>query len=76
MRYGYACEDCGEVRWLGQAPLNLRWLRDREHVVREVAEHASSGLDLWMSEGLEFLSEHRGHAVVIVSEQQRGEGVS
>jgi hypothetical protein len=48
---------------------HVRWLRDREHIVREVAEHASAGLDLWMSEGLDFLDQHRGHAVVVVSER-------
>jgi hypothetical protein len=42
-------------------------LRDREHVAREVAEHASSGLDIWMSEGLDFLDRHRGHPIAIVS---------
>ncbi len=64
-----ACEDCDEVMWLGQGLLHLRWLRDREHIVREVAEHASSGLDTWMMEGLEFLGSHRGHTVMLVSEK-------
>jgi hypothetical protein len=44
-------------------------LRDREHVVREVGEHSSAGLDIWMSDGLRFLDEHRGHSVLIVSEK-------
>jgi hypothetical protein len=61
-----ACEDCGEVQWLTQGEAHIRWLRDREHVAREVAEHASSGLDLWMSEGLDFLDRHRGHSIAIV----------
>ncbi len=69
MRFGYACEECGEVAWISQGLTNLRWLRDREHIVREVAEHASSGLDLWMTEGLAFLSEHNSHAVVVVNEK-------
>jgi hypothetical protein len=55
--------------WLAQGLTHLRWLRDREHVVREVAEHASSGLDLWMTEGLEFLRDHRGHPIVVISEK-------
>ncbi|MBC5825998.1 MAG: hypothetical protein GIW99_08470 [Candidatus Eremiobacteraeota bacterium] len=57
------------MAWLGQGLLHLRWLRDREHIVREVAEHTSSGLDMWMMEGLEFLAGHRGHAVVLVSDK-------
>lgn len=67
-RNGFVCQDCGEVRWLNQGVLHVRWLRDREHVVREVAQHASSGLDTWMDEGLAFLEEHRGHDVTVVSE--------
>jgi hypothetical protein len=67
-RAGFACEDCGEVVWLAQGATHVRWLRDREHVAREVAEHASGGLDLWMSEGLRFLDEHRGHSVLVLSE--------
>jgi hypothetical protein len=67
-RYGFACEDCGDVVWLAQGVTHLRWLRDREHVVREVAEHSSAGLEMWMSDGLAFLDEHRGHSVLIVSE--------
>lgn len=69
MRSGFACEECGEVTWLAQGLTHLRWLRDREHIVREVAEHASSGLDLWMTDGLEFLHEHRGHPIEVISEK-------
>jgi hypothetical protein len=69
MRFGYACEDCGDVVWVGQGVIHLRWLRDREHIAREVAEHSSSGLDTWMNEGLAFISDHRGHSVVVVSEK-------
>jgi hypothetical protein len=69
VRHGFGCEDCGEVVWLSQGMTHLRWLRDREHIVREVAEHSASGLELWMSEGLQFLAEHRGHPVLIVSEK-------
>ncbi len=67
-RCGLACEDCGEVLWISQGLLHVRWLRDREHVAREVAEHSSSGLETWMNEGLAFLEEHRGHGVVVVSQ--------
>lgn len=67
MRHGFACEDCGEVVWLAQGPTHLRWLRDREHVAREVGEHSSAGLDLWMTEGLRFFDEHRGHSILMVS---------
>ncbi|HXW76779.1 MAG TPA: hypothetical protein VEJ20_05145 [Candidatus Eremiobacteraceae bacterium] len=52
---------------MSQGLTHVRWLRDREHIVREVAEHASSGLDTWMAEGLEFLDRHRGHSVVVIS---------
>jgi hypothetical protein len=45
----------------------LAWLKDRLHVVREVARHSSNGLDSWMMEGLAFLDEHLGHSVVLVS---------
>ena len=69
MRYGLGCEDCGDVVLLAQGMTHIRWLRDREHIVREVAEHASSGLDTWMNEGLAFLSEHRGHSIVVVSDK-------
>ena len=55
--------------WLSQGLTHLRWLRDREHIVREVAEHTSSGLETWMAEGLAFLDEHRGHSIVVVSEK-------
>ena len=54
--------------WLPQGATHLRWLRDREHISREVAEHSSSGLDLWMSDGLRFLSDHRGHSVLVLTE--------
>jgi hypothetical protein len=35
--------------------------------VREVAKHTSNGLDLWMSEGLDFINDHAGHSVIIVA---------
>jgi len=57
------------VLWLSQGPTSVRWLRDREHIVREVEQHSSSGLDTWMNEGLRFLDEHRGHPVVVVAER-------
>ena len=47
----------------------MRWLRDREHVVREVAEHSSAGVDIWMTEGLQFFDAHRGHEVVMINEK-------
>jgi hypothetical protein len=68
-RCGLACEDCGEVAWLSQGIISVRWLRDREHVAREVAEHSASGLDTWMVEGLAFLAEHRGHGVTVIAEK-------
>lgn len=67
MHYGYKCEDCELAVWITTPRSELSWLRDRIHVVREVAKHSSGGLDLWMTEGLEFLNEHAGHAIVVVS---------
>jgi hypothetical protein len=71
VRFGFACQDCGAVVWLAQGPQHLRWLSAREHVVREVAEHSSSGVDLWMSEGLQFLDDHRSHDVIVVNEKEK-----
>ncbi len=65
MRIGYRCEDCGAVRILGTTRTELVWLRNRKHVVQEVARHSSGGLDLWMSDGLEFLDEHSDHSVLV-----------
>ncbi|HZV76924.1 MAG TPA: hypothetical protein VFF63_04075 [Candidatus Babeliales bacterium] len=45
----------------------LVWLKDRLHVVREVARHSANGLDSWMMDGLAFLDEHQGHSIVLVS---------
>jgi hypothetical protein len=70
VRSGLVCEDCGESLWLSQGPVNVRWLRDREHVLREVAEHSTSGLETWMSQGLVFLDEHRGHSILVITERQ------
>ncbi len=53
---------------ISQGALHVRWLRDREHIVREVAAHSSSGLETWMNEGLAFLDEHRGHVITVVTE--------
>ena len=44
----------------------LVWLKDRTHIVREVANHVQTGLDTWMLEGLDFLNEHSGHGVVLI----------
>ena len=66
MRYGYQCEECEEAFWPATTRAELQWLRQREHVVREVAQHVQAGLDMWIAEGLEFLDRHRGHSVVLV----------
>ncbi|MBC5805100.1 MAG: hypothetical protein ACR2KS_00805 [Candidatus Eremiobacter antarcticus] len=55
--------------WLSQGLMHVRWLQDREHVAREVADHSASGLDTWMMEGLGFLAEHRGHGVSTMTEK-------
>jgi len=64
--YGYRCEDCDVEVWPATTRSELQWLRDRQHVAREVARHSSSGLDTWMREGLEFLDRHSGHEITIV----------
>jgi methionyl-tRNA synthetase len=66
MRYGYQCEECEEAVRPATTRAELQWLRQREHVVREVAQHVQAGLDMWIAEGLEFLDRHRGHSVVLV----------
>jgi hypothetical protein len=48
----------------------LQWLKDRVHVAREVARHSTDGLDTWMMDGLAFLDEHDGHAVVFASRRE------
>ena len=69
MQYGYKCEDCEVAIFPTTTRSELAWLRDRVHVVREVARHLSAGLDGWMDEGLAFLDRHDGHSVVVVARQ-------
>ncbi len=66
MRYGYRCEDCNLAIFPTTTRAELAWLKDRVHIVREVARHSSGGLDSWMMEGLAFLEDHAGHSVGIV----------
>lgn len=66
MQYGYQCEECETAVFPATTMSELRWLKDRIHVVREVAKHVQGGLDTWMREGLEFLDTHTGHSVVLV----------
>jgi hypothetical protein len=65
VRYGYHCEECEEAAWPPTTRSELDWLLRREHVVREVARHVSSGLDAWMGEALDFLDRHTGHSVIL-----------
>lgn len=67
MRYGYGCEDCNLVIYPTTTRAELTWLKDRAHVVREVARHSSDGLDGWMMEGLTFLDDHADHSIVMVT---------
>jgi hypothetical protein len=67
VNHGYRCEDCEVAIFPTTTRNELRWLKDRVHVVREVAKHSGGGLDLWMTEGLTFLDDHNGHSVVMVS---------
>ena len=65
MRFGFHCEECEEAVWPATTRSELQWLKNREHVVREVARHVQAGLDTWINEGLEFLEHHSGHSVVL-----------
>jgi hypothetical protein len=69
MHYGYQCEDCEVAIFPTTTRGELVWLRDRVHVVREVAKHSSGGLETWMMEGLAFLDDHTGHSVIVVSKK-------
>jgi len=64
--FGYQCEDCEVAVFPTTTRAELQWLRDRTHVAAEVAKHSSAGLDSWMTEGLEFLNQHRGHSILLV----------
>lgn len=68
MQFGYKCEDCEVAVFPTTTRSELKWLKDRIHVVREVAKHSSGGLDSWMVDGMEFLNDHVGHAVALVSQ--------
>jgi methionyl-tRNA synthetase len=67
VQFGYQCEECEEAVWPATTRTELTWLRNRRHVVREVLKHVSGGLDTWIMEGIDFLDDHDGHSVVIVS---------
>ena len=66
MQFGYQCEECEEAVWLATTRAELVWLKNRRHVVREVARHLSAGLDGWMDEGLTFINQHESHSIVVV----------
>lgn len=74
VQYGFQCEECEQAIFPATTRSELAWLRDRIHVVREVAKHAQTGLDTWMLEGLEFLERHSGHSVVLVSRPSTSSG--
>ena len=46
---------------------NLRWIKDRAHLAREVLRHSNDGLDSWMMEALAFLEEHGEHGVMVLA---------
>jgi len=62
---GYHCEECEEAIFPATTRQELAWMKQRRHVVAEVARHMSGGLDLWMMEALAFLDHHEGHSIVI-----------
>jgi methionyl-tRNA synthetase len=62
---GYHCEECEEAVFPVTTRSELQWLKNRRHVVMEVAKHVSGGLDGWIVEGLDFLDKHEGHSVVV-----------
>jgi len=74
MQYGFQCEECEEAIFPATTRSELAWLRNRLHVVREVAKHVQTGLDTWMIEGMEFLDRHSGHSVVLVSRSSTKSG--
>jgi hypothetical protein len=63
--FGYHCEECEEAIWPATTRAELVWLKNRRHVVKEVAQHVSGGLDTWMVEGLDFLDRHAAHSIVV-----------
>ncbi len=65
MQSGYHCEECEEAVFPVTTRSELQWLKNRRHVVMEVAKHVSGGLDGWIVEGLDFLDKHEGHSVVV-----------
>ncbi len=65
MRYGFHCEECEDAVWPATSRGELQWLKNREHVVREVARHVQAGLDTWINEGLDFLERHSGHSIIV-----------
>jgi hypothetical protein len=69
MKAGYQCEDCEVAIWPATTRSELSWLKDRIHVVREVAKHSHGGLDTWIVEGMEFLNDHQGHSVILVTKR-------
>jgi len=52
---GFFCEDCEISIWPATTHSELSWLKDRLHVVREVAKPSTAGLDSWIAEGMLFL---------------------
>jgi hypothetical protein len=69
MKAGYLCEDCEIAIWPATTRSELVWLKDRIHVVREVAKHSSGGLDTWIVEGFDFLNDHQDHSVIVVTKR-------
>jgi hypothetical protein len=65
MAHGYHCEECEEAVFPAAPRTELAWLKRREHLVREVAQHVTAGLDTWIVQALDFLDKHAGHSVIL-----------
>jgi len=69
MHYGYHCEECEEAIFPAAPRTDLTWLKNRQHLVKEVQSHVHGGLDTWIVEGLEFLDRHVGHSIVVTQKR-------
>ena len=62
----YRCDECNREIAPVTTRSNLSWIKERQHLVREVLRHSNDGLDSWMMEALAFLEEHGEHDVTLL----------